>query len=180
MPTILTHSVLAACSVRSFNPGKETLKLWILSIICSSFPDIDVIGYRLLYIPAYEFFGHRGFFHSPFFVALFSIFIVCSFYRQEEVFSKTWWKYILYYFALTASHGILDTLTNGGQGIALLSPITNHRYFFPWTPIEVSPLGIRGFFSQRGLVVLGSEIIWVWVPCYILILLKILRKGKAG
>lgn len=180
MPTIITHSVVAACSVRSFNPGKETLKLWIFSIICSSFPDIDVIGYRWLYIPAYEFFGHRGFFHSPFFAVLLSILIVCSFYRQEEIFSKTWWKYILYFFLLTASHGILDALTNGGNGIALLSPITNQRYFFPWTPIEVSPLGIKGFFTQRGLAVLVNEMVWVWVPCLIVILMKMMRKERVG
>ncbi len=180
MPTIITHSVVAACSVCSCNLEKETLRLWILSIICSSFPDIDVVGYRYLYIPTYEFLGHRGFFHSPFFAALLSIFIVRSFYRQEEVFSRMWWKYILYFFLLTARHGILDALTNGGNGIALLSPITNQRFFFPLTPIEVSPLSIKGFFSQRGLVVILSEMVWVWVPCLIVILMKIMRKGKVG
>lgn len=180
MPTIITHTVVAAGAVYSFNLEKETLKLWILSLICSSFPDVDVIGYRYLYVPAYEFFGHRGFFHSPFFAAVLSIFIVRFFYHHEEVFSKMWWKYILFFFLLTASHGILDALTNGGNGIALLSPITNQRYFFPWTPIEVSPLGIKGFFSQRGLVVLVSEMVWVWVPCLIVILMNLVRKVKAG
>jgi len=178
LPTIITHSVVAASSASSFSSGQESLKFWILSIACSSLPDADVIGYRWLYIPSYEFFGHRGFFHSPFFAALLSIFIVCIFYRKEVIFSTQWWKYVLYFSILTASHGLLDALTNGGNGIALLSPLTNERYFFPWTPIEVSPLSIEGFISQRGLTVLKSELLWIWVPCLLIVIfLKIKRKG---
>jgi inner membrane protein len=153
------------------------LKFWILSIACSTLPDADVIGYRWLYIPPYHFLGHRGFFHSPFFAALLSILIIFIFYRKEVIFSNRWWKYVLYFFILTASHGLLDTLTNGGHGIALLSPFTNSRYFFPWTPLEVSPLSIKGFLSQRGLVVFMSELIWIWVPCFLIIVfLKIKRR----
>ena len=177
MPTIITHSVVAGTSAYSFSSGKESLKFWILSIACSTLPDADVIGYRWLYIPPYHFLGHRGFFHSPFFAALLSILIIFIFYRKEVIFSNRWWKYVLYFFILTASHGLLDTLTNGGHGIALLSPFTNSRYFFPWTPLEVSPLSIKGFLSQRGLVVLISELIWIWVPCFLIIVfLKIKRR----
>ena len=152
----------------------------MLSIACSSLPDLDVIGYRWLYIPSYEFFGHRGFFHSPFFAALIGIFIAGIFYRKEGFFSAQWWKYVLYFFALTASHGLLDALTNGGNGIALLSPFTSERYFFPWTPIEVSPLSIRGFLSQRGLTVLMSEIVWIWAPCFLIIIFLKIRCKISG
>lgn len=164
MPTIISHSVVALTSAGGFRSGKVSLKFWILSIACSILPDADVIGYRCLYIPSYHFFGHRGFFHSPFFAALLSIIIVCIFYRKEVIFSTQWWKYFIYFFILTASHGLLDALTNGGHGIALLSPITNDRYFFPWTPIEVSPLSLKAFLSQRGLTVLTSELLWIWIP----------------
>jgi len=150
----------------------------MLSIACSSLPDADVIGLRWLYIPYYDFFGHRGFFHSPFFAALLSILIVCTFYRKEVVFSNRWWKYFLYFFILTASHGLLDALTNGGHGIALLSPITNNRYFLPWTPIEVSPLSITRFLSQRGLTVLMSELIWIWAPCFLMVIFLKIKRHK--
>ncbi len=178
MPTFITHSVVAGTSVYSFNSGKESLKFWLLSIACSVLPDADVIGYRWLYIPYYHFLGHRGFFHSPFFAAILSILIVCTFYRKEVLFSNQWWKYVLYFFLLTASHGLLDALTNGGQGIALLSPFTNNRYFFPWTPIEVSPFSIKAFISQRGLTVFASELLWIWIPCLmIIIFFKIKRRN---
>ena len=164
MPTIITHSVVAVsagCSTKSLD---KSLKFWILSIICSSLPDADVIGYYWLYIPSYHFLGHRGFFHSPFFAFILSFLVVSIFYRSEPFSSKRWWMYFLYFFVLTASHGMLDALTNGGNGIALLSPFTNERYFFPWTPIEVSPLSINRFLSPRGVTVLLSELLWIWIP----------------
>jgi inner membrane protein len=52
------------------------------------------------------------------------------------------------------------------MGIAFFAPFSAHRYFFPVTPIEVSPIG-RGFLSERGLRVLASEAVWVWVPSLI-------------
>jgi inner membrane protein len=171
MPTVITHSVVAVSAAIGFSSAKESLKFWILSIACSILPDADVIGYRWLYIPYDHFLGHRGFFHSPFFAALLSICIVCIFFRKEVIFSCRWWKYVLYFFALTASHGLLDAMTNGGRGIALLSPINNDRYFLPWTPIEVSPLSINAFLSQRGKTVLTSELIWIWIPMFFLIIL---------
>jgi inner membrane protein len=167
---------VAASSAWSFGSGKQTVKLLLLSIFCSLIPDADVLGYHWFYIPSYSFFGHRGFFHSPFFAAILSIFIVCVFYRDAAIFSKLWWKYVFYFFIIGASHGLLDALTNGGNGIALLSPITNERYFLPWTPIEVSPLSLNRFLSQRGLTVLISELIWIWAPLFlVLIFLKLKR-----
>lgn len=183
MPTIITHSVIAVSTATGFKYAKLSLKLLVLSVLCSIIPDADVFGYHWLYIPSNHFFGHRGFFHSPFFAALLSIFIVTIFYRKEETFSKQWWSHILYFFVLTTSHGILDALTNGGQGIAILSPVSNQRFFFPWTPIEVSPLNIKAFFSQRGLTVLGNEIIWIWAPSFLIVIFLKLKgniKKKKG
>jgi inner membrane protein len=68
---------------------------------------------------------------------------------------------------LTLTHGLLDALTNGGRGIAFFSPLTNERSFFPWRPIQVSPIG-AGFFTARGLRVLVSESVWIWLPSAII------------
>jgi inner membrane protein len=179
LPTIITHSAVAGFSASGFSSGKESLKFWILSFACSILPDADVIGYRWLYIPYDHFLGHRGFFHSPFFAALLSLLIVCTFYRKEVIFSNQWWKYVFYFFILAASHGLLDAFTNGGHGIALLSPFTNSRYFFPWTPIAVSPLRIKAFLSQRGLTVLISELLWIWTPCVFIGIFLKLKQNKA-
>ena len=64
----------------------------------------------------------------------------------------------------TASHGVLDALTDGGLGVAFFSPFDNTRYFFPWRPLEVSPISITRFFSEGGGEVLRSEFKFVWLP----------------
>jgi inner membrane protein len=55
-------------------------------------------------------------------------------------------------------------LTNGGLGVALFAPFSNERYFWPWRPIEVSPIGLEAFLSPWGVRVLVSEAKWVWLP----------------
>ena len=56
-------------------------------------------------------------------------------------------------------------MTNGGLGIAFFAPFDNRRYFLPWRPLEVSPIGTYGFFGPRGVAVLKTELVWVWLPC---------------
>jgi inner membrane protein len=62
-------------------------------------------------------------------------------------------------------------MTNGGLGVAFLSPLDTHRYFLPWRPIPVSPIGISAFFSEYGLVILGAEILLVWLPTLVFLVL---------
>jgi len=77
----------------------------------------------------HHFFGHRGFFHSPFFGLLLSLFIISLFFRDFDIFSVRWFFSFIFLFILAASHGIFDAFTNGGLGIALLSPFDNTRLF---------------------------------------------------
>lgn len=57
------------------------------------------------------------------------------------------------------SHLLLDTLTDGGLGCALLWPFSTERFFAPWTPLPVAPIG-RAFLSAEGVRVAPS-----WWPC---------------
>jgi len=59
-------------------------------------------------------------------------------------------------------------MTDGGLGVAFFSPLDNHRYFLPWRPIHVSPIGIERFFTDRGIAVLQSELLWIWLPAALL------------
>ena len=90
--------------------------------------------------------------------------IFVFFKRNKKLLSKTNLFYWFYFFLLTASHGILDTLTNGGLGIALLSPFSDQRFFFWGKPIQVSPIGLKAFLNNKSLIVLKSEFLWVWLP----------------
>jgi inner membrane protein len=60
--------------------------------------------------------------------------------------------------AVLVSHGLLDTLTDGGLGCALLWPFDLTRYFAPWRPIPVAPIGLD-FLSPSGLLVALTELV---------------------
>jgi inner membrane protein len=74
-------------------------------------------------------------------------------------------------------------MTDGGLGIAFFAPFDDSRYFFPFRPIKVAPIGLS-FFSARGLAVIGSEILWVCLPATIIagavLLQRRLRHGSAA
>ena len=175
MPTAISHAAVAVAAGVAFAPRDVSTYFWSLSIVCSTIPDADVIAFSFG-IPYGHFFGHRGFFHSPFFALLLSVFLVGLFFREIGTFSRQWFFYFIFFFLLSASHGVLDAFTNGGLGIALLSPFNNTRYFFPWTPIMVSPIGIQGFLSTWGLSVIKSELLWIWLPSFLLVVVsKLIR-----
>lgn len=170
MPTVFTHAISGiACGSavykKSFPRG-----FWLLSVICSVIPDADVLCFKLG-IPYSHFLGHRGFFHSIFFACILGSFTGSILMKA----GKRKWKQGLFfggYFSFVISlHGILDAFTNGGLGVALLSPFITERYFFPVTPIKVSPFNPGVFVDGRGLNILKNEMLWVWLPCVGLALL---------
>lgn len=167
MPSVLSHAAVAVAAGIAFAPRDVPDNFWPLAIACSIIPDTDTIGFAFG-IPYNHFFGHRGFFHSLFFALLMSIFLLCVFFREIDIFSRQWFFYFIFFFLLLASHGVLDAFTSGGFGIALLSPFDNKRYFLPWTPIKVSPIGIKAFFSKRGLIVIKNELLWIWLPSFLI------------
>lgn len=162
MASLFGHAFIAISLGKSFSRKKRTWKIIIIAIVCAILPDIDVVGFQFG-IAYGSFWGHRGFSHSFLFALLLSVIVTSLFYRKD-FFTKKGLILILFFFLSTASHSILDAMTNGGHGVAFFSPFNNTRYFFPWTPIKVSPIGILRFFSERGLQVIRSEIVWIGLP----------------
>jgi inner membrane protein len=159
MPTAFSHPAVAwACRLAGGGqrvPGR----LLALAALCSVLPDVDAVGYWLG-IPYGHWLGHRGLTHSlPFALALGW---VASSWAARLRASRL--AAFLTVTLATGSHGLLDALTSGGLGVALLAPLSNQRFFFPWRPILVSPISIVGFFESRSLLVLASELLWVWLP----------------
>jgi inner membrane protein len=144
-------------------------RFWVLAAVCAALPDADALGFGLG-IHYSDPLGHRGLTHSFFFALAIGFLVVILFFRNIEFGSRNWWTLVAFFFVATASHGVLDALTNGGLGVAFFAPFSNTRYFFPWHPIEVSPLGIEPFLSSRGVEVMVSELKWVWIPSGLLVL----------
>jgi inner membrane protein len=164
MPTIFSHAIFATAIGKVYTSEPLPLRFWLLTAICSMLPDADVVGF-IFHIKYGSMFGHRGITHSIAFALLVGIIVGMCCFKQTQI-SRS--KLILYFSLVTLSHPLLDMLTNGGLGVALFAPFSGERYFFPWRPIEVSPIGVR-FFSARGLDVFMSEVLWIWLPSVLLI-----------
>jgi inner membrane protein len=161
MPTIVSHAVAAAALTPAFAASAVPRRLVLLASACAMAPDVDVIGFRFG-IRYGDLLGHRGLSHSLLFAVCLSIIAWLAVFPAVVGLAQraVLW---LYLFLATASHGVLDAFTDGGLGVAFFSPLDPTRYFFPFRPIEVSPIG-AGFFSARGVSVLQSEFVWVWLP----------------
>jgi inner membrane protein len=173
-----SHAV-AALSIGTcfYRPGTPK-RVWVVGALCSIIPDLDVIGFRFG-IGYGDFWGHRGFTHSLLFSALLAGAVVILGFRSGlPTLSRL--ALGMYFFMATASHGLLDAMTDGGLGVAFFSPFDNHRYFLPWTPIRVSPIGAGRFFTHRGLEVLQSELLWIWLPAALLALSVWLIRRRAS
>ena len=125
-------------------------------------PDLDVVSF-FFGLPYGHMLGHRGLSHSLFFAAVLA-WVVTAIVRRKLPASPSAMRLWVFFFLATASHGFLDSMTNGGLGVAFFAPFENSRYFLPWRPVEVSPIGVRAFFTARGLAVLYSEFLWIWIP----------------
>ena len=163
MPTIFTHAAVPLALAVGAGQRAVSRRLAVAGGIASIAPDFDALGLHLG-VPYGSPFGHRGFTHSLVFaVALGVIALLASGWLRT---SKP--KAFMFVAISAASHGLLDMCTNGGRGVALFWPFTDERYFFPWRPIEVSPLTLGRLLSDRGRDVFASELMWVWVPALVL------------
>ncbi len=167
MASALTHPTIPLTLSAVLGDGVISAPLVTTAVICSILPDIDVLTFRLG-LPYGSIFGHRGVTHSIAFAALVALIASC-FSRQLRAGA---WVTFAFTFVSTASHGLLDALTDGGLGVAFFTPISNARCFLPWRVIHVSPLSPLRFFSTWGATVLLSELRYVWLPCVGIALLR--------
>ena len=174
MPTILTHAAIplaiGICLGRQIIPPR----LLAAGILASILPDADVVAFKLG-IAYLDNFGHRGASHSICFALLLGLF-ACLFAKQLQ---SSRFGIFCFITVATASHGLLDMLTNGGEGVALFWPLSGQRWFFPWQVIEVSPIALKKIFSARFLAVLASELVWVWLPLACLCTMSLFWRKQA-
>jgi len=160
MASLFTHALVGtALGQAGISDWRKDWRFWCLIIVCSILPDIDSIGF-LMGVPYGNLWGHRGMTHSLVFSAVLALCLSACF---SKVFRRPLILAALL-FVVTASHGVLDAMTNGGLGVAFFSPFNQQRFFFSWRPIRVSPIGLTRFFTNRGLRIMASELLWVWCP----------------
>lgn len=177
MASVFTHAFFALALGKLYaRASAMPARFWLLSALCAVLPDADVAAF--FFGVAYgDVLGHRGLTHSLAFALLTACAVVLLFFRGRE-FGKG--ALVLHFFLVTASHGALDALTDGGLGVAFFAPFDASRYFFPWRPLVVSPIGVGSFFSEWGLAVVLSEFVWVWLPSLLVVGVVLALRGRAS
>ena len=159
MPSVFSHAIvgstLVACGV-----SRPRASLVALGAALAVVPDLDVVGLAVGWGLDHPL-GHRGLSHSL--VAAAGLAALATAFVPARAGESRWRVWLVLALA-TASHGLLDALTNGGRGVAFLAPFAETRWHFPARPIEVSPIGVWSFISWRGLEVLANEVVWLWAP----------------
>ncbi|THJ25441.1 MAG: metal-dependent hydrolase [Nitrospira sp. CG24E] len=174
MASAFAHVFVALAMGKAFRSDVLSWRELCLGAFCSALPDLDVIGF-LFGIEYGDLWGHRGMTHSVLFAVLLAGILVALWYRGKPAVAMA--GLFFYFFLCTASHGLLDALTDGGLGVAFFFPFDTTRYFFPVRPVLVSPIGVREFFSEYGVHVLANEALWIWLPsCAALIVLRIIQR----
>ena len=160
MASAITHfivgSTLALPAIRS--ELSSISPKWLIPVsagLLAVAPDFDTLVMRAFDIPHDSFFGHRGLFHSPFFLAIASAILASIAARGHA--GRIVARVAAMWSMAAITHPVLDAMTDGGLGVMLLFPISTARVFLPWRPIHVSPLSIPRFFDNAGYI-LRSEL----------------------
>lgn len=171
MASIFGHAVVGFTLVKVID--NKNLKWLLLAAIFSSvLPDVDVVAFKFG-IAYHHPFGHRGFSHSILFAIIWALVLMIAIGRSNKL---IWFLVI---FLSTLSHGFLDAMTSGGEGVGFLIPFSNDRLFFSFREILVSPLGIDNFFSTWGIKVIFSEVKYILIPCLVILLIfKLIKNSK--
>ncbi len=127
---------------------------WGLAVLLPIVPDLDVFSTAAYGAPL----GHRGITHSPLFAAGLSIIAAGLLFRYFRV---RWWSLSALFFAIVASHGLLDAMTLGGEGVPFFWPL--QARYGNWGPLRVSDIAFD-FPDPRYSAAVRSELLWVWLP----------------
>lgn len=169
MPTFITHAVVGAGLSRAVDrPGKDLHFAVVaakVAALMAIFPDVDILAF-IAGIPYWHWAGHRGALHSVAFAIVLASF---AFWLVRREFPQAGRREWLIFCAAAVSHGLLDMITDGGLGSAILFPFTKHRFFCAYRPVPVSP-GWSGLFSW-GFPLFMWEVGLLWPPaiaCFVL------------
>jgi inner membrane protein len=148
------HVAIGLAAARAYDRGRAPT--WSAMLGWSALallPDIDVVGF-IRGVPYGAEWGHRGATHSLTLAVIGGVAVGLAARWFKRPVART----MAFAIVVLASHGLLDTMTDGGLGIALLWPFSLTRFFAPWRPIVVAPIGLD-FFTTYGATVAASEVV---------------------
>jgi inner membrane protein len=186
MASPVTHFLVGAgCAVpltRRRPDGHRKTPAWLV-LLCGGLgmaPDLDLLLWGR--VPYAAFLGHRGFFHSPFFALLVATalaLLVRAVDRSPGRLAAVATGLAMW--LAMSSHAVLDAMTDGGLGVMLLYPFSQGRFFLPWRPIVVAPIGLHALTLGRVAQILRSETPFILAALVLAFALRAwLARGRAA
>ena len=175
MATIYTHAVVGFGISQLYVPGRRRWLYGAMAAALAVVPDLDSFSSA-----AYgSILGHRGFTHSLAFALWTGLLAASLCFR---FLGASFWLLSAIFFAVIASHGLLDAMTRGGADIPFFWPAGDERYG-NWGPLPVSDLGFQLPDPRRSRA-LQSELLWIWLPTTLLVvalaIYRHIRRRKMG
>ncbi|MBF0144133.1 MAG: metal-dependent hydrolase [Magnetococcales bacterium] len=175
MPSLLSHPAIPLALGLGLGRGLIPPRMLVAGILFSVLPDLDLlfgyVGWAETGI-----FAHRGFTHAMIVAWAVAVFFAgFARYLHGSIVTAFWLLFLS-----MGSHGVLDAMTNGGAAVALAWPFSQERLFFSFRPIEAIPQDFSLLLSEKGLEVMASELLWVWLPVLVaaLLLRLLVRPGS--
>ena len=162
MPMTTTHALIPFAVALAVAKRPVPWTLVIVTAVASAAPAIDGLFKHFLGVPPHSVYSHRGACHSLF-AALAAGVLAAFFHKPLGVRPLTAGVLV---FAAMASHGILDMMTDMGQPVAYLWPVSSVRLFADWRPIHSAPVLIHdlvGTIAARAATDLRQLIIPMFV-----------------
>jgi len=144
MPMTTTHALVPLAAALAFARPPIPWRIVIITALAAAAPDLDWLFKHFLHIPPSSILAHRGATHSLF-VALAAGCLAALVHRQIGLRPLVAGAVVA---AAMASHGLLDMLTDSGQPVAYLWPLSSARLFADWRPIHSGEVHMAHLLSQ--------------------------------
>jgi inner membrane protein len=170
MATLYSHAVVGWGLARLYTARPMPWAYWGLAVALPIIPDLDVFSTAAYGSPL----GHRGITHSLLFAFLLGAVAASATFRP---FRTSWWSVASLFFLILASHGLLDAMTYGGEGIPFFWPLAGR--YGNWGVIPVSDIAFELPDPRQSRAVRG-ELLWVWLPTIVVVGLTMLGRHLGG
>lgn len=163
MPLTTTHALVPLAATLAFVRPPIPWKLVIVAALAAAAPDVDWLFKHALHVAPNSIWAHRGATHSLFIALAVGLLAVLA-HRQLGVRPLPAGVVVA---AAMASHGPLDMMTDAGQPVAFLWPLSSVRLFADWRPIHSGEVHMAHLFAQTT-ARFSYELLHIVIPMFVI------------